>query len=103
MNIDGQLIRHSRQERGWTQQQLAEVAALSLRTVQRVENQSLASHETLAALCSVLELDRNRLREPELRLEKANRQIWLALVAFSLALMLGLFIGVLGTLTYLNP
>jgi len=49
------------QRRGWTQQQLAEIADLSLRTVQRVENQAAASNETISSLCAVLEVPREEL------------------------------------------
>lgn len=61
MEIDRQLVRRSRQDRGWTQQQLAEIANLSLRTVQRVENQGVGSHETVSALIAVLEVQRDQL------------------------------------------
>ena len=47
--------------RGWTQQQLAEIANFSLRTVQRVETQSVASNETVSALSAVLEIPRTEL------------------------------------------
>ena len=61
MQINRERIKQARLERGWTQQQLAEIADLSLRTVQRVENQASASNETLSALCAVLELNREQL------------------------------------------
>lgn len=61
MEISSEKVRQARIERGWTQQQLAEVADLSLRTVQRVENQSVASNETVSALSSVLEIPRSEL------------------------------------------
>lgn len=61
MEISSERIRQARMARGWTQQQLAEIADLSLRTVQRVENQSVASHETVSALSAVLEIPRHEL------------------------------------------
>ena len=66
MEISSEKVRQARLQRGWTQQQLAEVADLSLRTVQRVENQSVASNETVSALCAVLEIERSKLltRDP---------------------------------------
>lgn len=63
MQINQQLIRDTRQQRGWTQQQLAELCGLSLRTIQRVELQGTASLETCQALASVLELDRQTLQQ----------------------------------------
>lgn len=61
MELDSQHVREQRQARGWTQQQLAEIAGLSLRTVQRVETLGVGSHETVAALCAVLDMPRQRL------------------------------------------
>ena len=61
MDVSSEKVRQTRMARGWTQQQLAEVADLSLRTVQRVENQSVASNETVSALCAVLEIPRSEL------------------------------------------
>ncbi|TVQ48684.1 MAG: XRE family transcriptional regulator [Gammaproteobacteria bacterium] len=61
MEISRERVRQARVERGWTQQQLAELADLSLRTVQRVENQGVASNETVSALSAVLELPRRTL------------------------------------------
>ncbi|MBU6211827.1 MAG: helix-turn-helix domain-containing protein [Gammaproteobacteria bacterium] len=61
MEISSEKVREARMARGWTQQQLAEIANLSLRTVQRVENQSVASNETVSALSAVLEIPRTEL------------------------------------------
>lgn len=61
MDVSADRIRQARIDRGWTQQQLAEIADLSLRTVQRVENQAVASNETVSSLCAVLEVERSEL------------------------------------------
>ncbi len=61
MIINITAVKTGRLNKGWTQQQLADVAALSLRTIQRVESQGQASMETCNALCSVLEIDRRHL------------------------------------------
>lgn len=61
MDISSEKVREARMARGWTQQQLAEIANLSLRTVQRVETQSVASNETVSALSAVLEIPRTEL------------------------------------------
>lgn len=66
MEISSDRVRQERQRRGWTQQQLAEIADLSLRTVQRVENQSAASNETISSLCAVLEVPREELLRQDL-------------------------------------
>jgi transcriptional regulator with XRE-family HTH domain len=57
MQIDGNKVRSERERRAWSQEHLAEVAGLSLRTVQRIENSGAASFETARALAAVLEMD----------------------------------------------
>ncbi len=61
MQLNTELVKLRRQHKGWTQQQLADIADLSLRTVQRIETSGLASNESCSALCAVLELDRAEL------------------------------------------
>jgi len=61
MEINAETVRQQRQRRGWTQQHLADAAGLSLRTVQRIEKQGLASNESVSALCAVFGLDRAEL------------------------------------------
>lgn len=56
MQVDAQLIRNERLKRAWSQEQLAQVSGLGIRTVQRIENGSNASLETVKALAAVLEL-----------------------------------------------
>ena len=56
MQVDAQLIRNERLKRAWSQEQLAQVSGLGLRTVQRIENGGNASLETVKALAAVLEL-----------------------------------------------
>lgn len=49
-------VKEYRLARAWSQEQLAEMAALSVRTVQRIENQEAPSLETLSALAAVFEV-----------------------------------------------
>lgn len=49
-------IKELRVARAWSQEQLAELAGISARTVQRIENGEQASLETLSALAAVLEV-----------------------------------------------
>jgi transcriptional regulator with XRE-family HTH domain len=51
------LIRKLRLQRGWTQDQLAEMAGLSVRTIQRLERGDAPSLESAKALASVFEVD----------------------------------------------
>ncbi len=50
-------IQKWRLQRGWSQQQLAELSGLSTRTIQRIENGHPASAESLKSLASVFEID----------------------------------------------
>lgn len=50
-------IQKLRLQRGWSQQQLAELSGLSTRTIQRIENGNPASTESLKSLASVFEID----------------------------------------------
>lgn len=56
MQVDAQLIRNERLKRAWSQEQLAQVSGLGLRTVQRIESGGNASLESIKALAAVLEL-----------------------------------------------
>lgn len=57
------LIRKMRLDRGWSQEQLAGMAGISTRTLQRIERGAPASTETLKCLASVFETDFNTLKE----------------------------------------
>lgn len=50
-------IKQLRQERSWSQAQLAEIAGLSLRTIQRVESNGYCSHETLLSIAAAFDVD----------------------------------------------
>ncbi|MEL1263607.1 helix-turn-helix transcriptional regulator [Pseudoxanthomonas putridarboris] len=56
MRLDGALIKKLREERCWSQEQLATVAGLSTRTVQRAENAGSASLESRAAIAAAFGL-----------------------------------------------
>jgi transcriptional regulator with XRE-family HTH domain len=62
----GALVQKLRLQRGWSQEQLAELCTLSVRTIQRIERGQTASLETLTALASVFEIDVATLMEPEM-------------------------------------
>ena len=51
------MIQKLRLQRGWSQQQLAELCGLSTRTIQRLENGNSASIESLKSLAAVFEVD----------------------------------------------
>src|SRR6201995_1484527 len=60
------LVQKLRLQRGWSQEQLAELSGLSVRTIQRIERGQPASVETLKALGAVFEIDFSALKEPDM-------------------------------------
>ena len=60
------LIQKLRLQRGWSQEQLAELSGLSVRTIQRLERGQTASVESLKALGAAFEIDFSQLQEPEM-------------------------------------
>nr|WP_202944249.1 helix-turn-helix domain-containing protein [Cellvibrio japonicus] len=51
------MVRKLRLQRGWSQEQLAELTGLSIRTIQRIERGSKPGLETIKSLASVFEVD----------------------------------------------
>lgn len=50
-------IKNARKQRGWPQGQLADVAGLNLRTIQRIEKDGVASLESQKAIAAALDID----------------------------------------------
>ncbi|MGQ4276124.1 helix-turn-helix domain-containing protein [Pseudidiomarina sp. E22-M8] len=65
MDVNAQFIKKYRQQNLWSQQQLADMAGLSLRTLQRVEKTSTASLETIKSLAAVFEVSASHLTDTE--------------------------------------
>ena len=63
INID--LLKREREARNWTQQQLADICDLSLRTIQRIEKGGIASKESLASLGSAFNIEASTLLSTE--------------------------------------
>lgn len=59
------LIRKLRLQEGWSQEQLAEMSGLSVRTVQRIEQGSNASIDSLKSIAAVLNVDFAKLQPEE--------------------------------------
>ena len=62
MRVDPSYIRTQREQRAWTQEHLAVVTGLGLRTIQRIETTGNASYESARSLAAVLECDVAQLR-----------------------------------------
>ncbi|GAA6139195.1 hypothetical protein NBRC116583_29420 [Arenicella sp. 4NH20-0111] len=56
MLVDSNKMKHMRLSKNWTQQHLAEVCGVSMRTIQRVEKDGVASNETVASYAAVFEM-----------------------------------------------
>ena len=62
------IVRKLRLEKGWSQEQLAEISGLSVRTIQRMERGQKPSLETLKSLAAVFDLDVSDLtREADMK------------------------------------
>ncbi len=60
------LIQKLRLQRGWSQQQLADLSGLSVRTIQRLEKGQDASTESLKSLAAVFEIDFSQLQRTDM-------------------------------------
>jgi transcriptional regulator with XRE-family HTH domain len=56
-------VQKLRIKHGWTQQQLADLSGLNVRTIQRIENGASASVESLKSLAAVFEVEFLTLKE----------------------------------------
>lgn len=61
MKVSSDAVRRLRNDRGWSQEQLSAAAGLSLRTIQRVEGEGVASRETKVCLAAVFGVGLNAL------------------------------------------
>ena len=64
------IVKKLREKNNWSQEQLARLAGVSLRTIQRVEAGNKASLETLKSLASVFEIELSKLTEVIAMLDK---------------------------------
>jgi len=87
MKINSSMIIELRRQRAWSQQQLADIACISLRTIQRIESSKKASQESIKAIAAAFDITVNHLLEPDTS-SKQSRKLKLAggiLLAFSFA------------------
>ena len=68
------IVRNLRLNRGWSQRQLAEVAGLNVRTIQRVEKGDKPGLETAMALDSIFEVDVSTINSDEESMESLQAE-----------------------------
>ena len=56
MQVNANLLKQERNKRAWSQEHLAQVTGLGLRTVQRIESSGMASNESIASIATVFEM-----------------------------------------------
>lgn len=66
------IVKQLREKKYWSQEQLANMTGLSLRTIQRVEAGNPASKETLKSLASVFEINISELTERVKMIDKKS-------------------------------
>jgi len=63
------IVRKLRLQRGWSQEELAHLSRLSVRTIQRIERGKSAGLESLKSLAAVFEIQLSELQEEPMTLE----------------------------------
>ena len=64
------IVKKLREKRNWSQEQLAILSGLNVRTIQRIERGNKASLESLKSLASVFEVDISKLTEAIIVIDK---------------------------------
>ncbi|MBD0851957.1 helix-turn-helix domain-containing protein [Maribacter arenosus] len=99
MTIIGNTISETRKLKGLTQEELAELAKVNLRTIQRIENNKSAPRgKTLNLICSVLELNLEEL----LNKEKDNKRKNLGVMVIHGIFLLVYNFALMGTFGFLT-
>lgn len=81
------MIKKLRERKNWSQEQLAIMSGLSVRTIQRIESGNKASIESLKSLASVFEVDVSKLTEEITVIDKESKYwkqqpVWFKLSLF---------------------
>lgn len=94
MKVKSALIRKYRAEKFYSQEQLAQVSGLGLRTIQRLESQGQASVETVKSLAAVFNVPSEGLVLPDCGYQTYSHKQWgvfiLALLGIGLIVLLAL-------------
>ncbi len=104
MKLDQPSLIRYRSSKAWSQQQVADICGLSLRTIQRAENSGRASQDTCLALASAFDVEVSKFivtAEPE-KESLANENIFVVnkfLLVISLPILVGILIWLIGPST----
>ncbi|SDY05540.1 Helix-turn-helix [Lutibacter oricola] len=90
MNTIGKTINKTRKIKGFSQEKLAELSSVNLRTIQRIEsNENVPRGKTLSLICNVLEIDIETLMKIKIPEKPMTEKIvnWFFLVILNFLLM----------------
>ena len=103
------LVQKFRLQKGWSQEQLAELSGLSARTIQRIESGAVPSVESLKAIGSVFEIDWSQLKESQMTADQSHGAATDEVLALAYVrrvkkfyLHLGEFVLIMGAIFALN-
>lgn len=99
MNLLAQTIKETRKRKGLTQTELAEMASVNLRTIQRIENaENEPRGKTLQLICDVLQIELSDLNFQEA--SNNSKRLFSKLIRVIFILVFNLFLmGIIGFLT----
>lgn len=100
------IIRKLRLERGWSQEQLAEISGLSVRTVQRIEGGQKPSLESRKALAAVFDIEVAQLTMEADMTDHSHvteeRPVWQGRERKAFTTHLAVYLIVIGSLVAIN-
>lgn len=90
MKINSKRIREERQRRAWSQEHLAVITGLGLRTIQRIESSGQASNDSIAAIAAVLHIPVDQLMEGQTASHSitaliTGKRLWVVMATFLIA------------------
>jgi len=99
---DAKKIKRWREERHWSQEHVAEMAGIGLRTLQRIENGDTASRESVMALAAAFNVDIGALVDDPIKQQalEAKEKATKGLAALKLSFMIHLASYLLGMVVF---
>jgi len=90
MKVNSERVKTEREQRAWSQEHLANVSGLGVRTIHRIEKTGKASQESVKALASVFELEISQLKSESSATLSIPRELnWLKLLQIILTSPIG--------------